>query len=76
MALRFDTKAFEKDLLARLKTNLGYAFDIWESDVYKHLKHPFYIVVNYPMKITSKLFFCSYTATSYIFISIDLFIFK
>ena len=42
MALRFDTKALEKDLLEKLKRNLGYAFDIWESDVYKYLKHPFY----------------------------------
>lgn len=42
MALRFDTKLFENDLLAKLQKNLGYAFDIWESDVYKHLKHPFY----------------------------------
>lgn len=42
MALRFDTQALIKDLLDKLKTNLGYAFDIWESDVYKNLKHPFY----------------------------------
>ena len=42
MALRFNTKAFEKDLLAKLEKNLGYAFDIWESDVYKNLKHPFF----------------------------------
>lgn len=42
MVLKFDTKALEKDLLEKLKKNLGYAFDIWESDVYKYLKHPFY----------------------------------
>ena len=42
MALRFDTQALTNDLLEKLKKNIGYAFDIWESDVYKNLKHPFY----------------------------------
>lgn len=40
MALRIDKKGLSNAILNKLQKYIEYAFDIWESDVYKGLKHP------------------------------------
>lgn len=42
MALKFNIKAITSEILNQLQKQLGYAFDIWESEVYSKLKNPYF----------------------------------